>query len=115
MDKKQKITFYLTIVRSTFEHCSILLHSKSTNQITKFEAIQKRAIKRTYDRKFDNYIDNEYFDIELDIELDILPIKFKFFLNDLALFYKIIKSLVLIKLPVHFIILQGDRRPGKMY
>ena len=41
--------------------------------------------------------------------LDILPIKFKFFLNDLALFYKIINSLVSIKLPGHFIVLQGDR------
>ena len=107
MDKKQKRTFYLTIVRSTFEHCSIIWHPKSPNQITKFEAIQKRAIKWIYGRKFDHYKDNEFFDKQK--ELDILPIKFKFFLNDLALFYKILNSLVSIKLPGHFIILQGDR------
>ena len=107
MDKKQKRTFYLTIVRSTFEHCSIIWHPKSPNQIAKFEAIQKRAIKWIYGRKFDHYKDNEFFDKQK--ELDILPIKFKFFLNDLALFYKILNSLVSIKLPGHFIILQGDR------
>ena len=106
-DKKQKRTFYLTIVRSTFEHCSIIWHPKSPNQIAKFEAIQKRAIKWIYGRKFDHYKDNEFFDKQK--ELDILPIKFKFFLNDLALFYKILNSLVSIKLPGHFVILQGDQ------
>ena len=107
MDKNQKRTFYLTIVRSTFEHCSIIWHPKSPNQIAKFEAIQKGAIKWIHGRKFDHYKDNEFFDKQK--ELDILPIKFKLFLNDLALFYKIINSLVSIKLPGHFIVLQGYR------
>ena len=84
-----------------------ILIPKSPNQIAKFEAIQKRAIKWIHGRKFDHYKDNEFFDKQK--ELDILPIKFKFFLNDLALFYKIINSLVSIKLPGHFIVLQGDR------
>ena len=105
MDKKQKRTFYLTIVRSTFEHCSIIWHPKSPNQNDKFEAIQKRLIKWIHGRKFDHYKDNEFFDQQK--ELDILPIKF--FLNDLALFYKIINLLVSINLHGHFIILQGDR------
>ena len=64
-------------------------------------------LKWIYGRKFDHYKDNEFFDKQK--ELDILPIKFKFFFNDLALFYKILNSLVSIKLPGHFIILQGDR------
>ena len=45
MNKKQKRTFYLTIVRSIFEHCSIIWRPKSTNQIASFDAIQKKAIK----------------------------------------------------------------------
>ena len=44
MNKKQKRTFYLTIVRSIFEHCPIIWRPKSTNQIAFFDAIQKKAI-----------------------------------------------------------------------
>ena len=42
--KKQKKTFYLTIVRSIFEHCSIIWRPRSSNQIFKFDAIQKRQL-----------------------------------------------------------------------
>ena len=80
MDKKQKRTFYLTIVRSTFEHCSIIWHPKSPNQIAKFEAIQKRTIKWIHGRKFYHYKDSEFFDKQK--ELNILPMKFKFFLKN---------------------------------
>ena len=71
------------------------------------ETIKRLETYNSAGRKFDHYKDNEFFDKQK--ELDILPIKFKFFLNDLALFYKILNSLVSIKLPGHFIILQGDR------
>ena len=45
IDKKQKRTFYLTIVRSLFEHCSALWSPQYPSHIRKFEAIQRRAIK----------------------------------------------------------------------
>ena len=41
-------------------------------------------------------------------ELSILPIKSKFALNDLILFYKIINSLVPINLPEHFTIIKPE-------
>ena len=41
-NKKQMKTFYLTIVRSIFEHCSIIWRPRSSNQISKLDAIQKR-------------------------------------------------------------------------
>ena len=41
-------------------------------------------------------------------ELSILPIKSKFDLNDLVLFYKIINSLVPINLPEHFTIIKPE-------
>ena len=105
MDKRQKKTFYLTIVRSIFEHCSIVWRPKSCNQISKFDAIQKRAIKWINGQSFEHYSDLEY--INKQKGLSILPIKMKFILNDLVLFYKIINSLVNIKLPEHFAFKEG--------
>ena len=58
---------------------------------------------------FDHYSDIEYAD-KLK-ELGILPIKLKFALNDLSLFYKIVNKLVPIHLPAHFSVIRpGDVR-----
>ena len=101
-NKKQKRAFYLAIVRSNFEHCSVIWRPNSSNQISKFDAIQKRAVKWIIGRRFDHLSDDEYF--EKQKENDILPIKMKFMLNDLVLMYKIINSLVPINLPEQFTI-----------
>ena len=76
MNKKQKRTFYLTIVRSIFEHCSIIWRPQSTNQIASFDAIQKKAIKWINVRRFDHYSDLEY--LNKQKELNILPMNFKY-------------------------------------
>ena len=55
MNKKQKRTFYLTIVRSIFELFSIIWRPTSTNQIASFDAIQKKAIKWINGRRLDHY------------------------------------------------------------
>ena len=107
MNKKQKRTFYLTIVRSIFEHCSIIWRPKSTNQIASFDAIQKKAIKWINGRRFDHYSDLEYFNKQK--ELNILPMKFKFVLNDLIMYYKIINLLIHIKLPEHFTFVEAEQ------
>ena len=106
IDKRQKKTFYLTIVRSIFEHCSIIWRPKSDNQIAKFDVIQKRAVKWINGQCFEHYRDLEYFNKQK--ELNILPIKMKFYLNDLLLFYKIIYSLVSIMLPEHYTFINGE-------
>ena len=92
VNKKQKRAFYLTMVRSIFEHCSIIWHPISSNQISEFEAIQKRAIKWIDGRMFDHYSDEQY--LEKLKEFDILPLKFKFIFTDLILFYKIMHAIV---------------------
>ena len=100
IDKKQKRTFYLTLVRSIFEHCSIIWHPTSSNQISNFEAVQKRAIKWIDGRMYDHYSDDQY--LKKLKDFNILPLKLKFIMTDLTLFYKIIHSLVYISLPVDF-------------
>ena len=97
LNLKQKRTFYLALIRSLFEHCSVIWRPISNNQIYKFEMIQKRAIKWISGRQFDHLSDKGLY--EKEKEFDILPIRFKFLLNDLVLFYKIVNSLVPISLP----------------
>ena len=72
-----------------------------------FDAIQKRAVKWINGCRYDHYSDLVYY--EKQKELNILPIKFNFMLNDLILLYKIIHSLVIIKLPDHFTFLRADQ------
>ena len=58
-------------------------------------------------RRFDQYSDIIYFNEQK--ELNILPMKFKFVLNDLIMYYKIINLLDHIKLPEHFTFLEAEQ------
>ena len=107
MNRKQKRVFYLTIVRSIFEHCSIIWHPRSSNKIAPFDAIQKRAIKWIFGQKSEHYSDDEYYNKQK--EINILPIKLKFYFNDLVLLYKIIYKLVAINLPHDFEFITGNQ------
>ena len=92
-NNEQKKAFYLKIISSIFEHCSIIWHPVSSNQLSTFDAIQKKAVKWIINgQQFIQYTDLEY--LSKLKELSILPIKSKFALNDLILFYKIINCLV---------------------
>ena len=84
---KAKSAFYLTLMRSIVEHCSIIWRPLSFNQISKIQVIQKRPIKWIIGQRIDHLTDREIY--EKDNEINILPIKLKVLLNDLVLFYKI--------------------------
>ena len=96
-DKCQKRAFYLTIVRSLFEHCSIIWYPQRSTHLRKLEIIQKRAIKWINGESFTSYSDNVFF--EKQKALEILPIRLKFIQNTLTLFYKVVNSFVNITLP----------------
>ena len=105
-DKRQKRTFYLTIVRSVFEHCSIIWYPQRSTQLRKLEAIQKRAIKWINGEPFISYSDICF--LEKQKELEILPIRLKFVHNTLTLFYKIVNSLVSIVLPDYITVVRPE-------
>ena len=106
INKRQKRSFYLTVIRSIFEHCSVIWHPMSPNQISKFDAVQKKAVKWINGRPFDHFTETEYMTKLKD--LNILPMKFKFALNDLLLFFKIINSCIPLKLPKHFTFIKPE-------
>ena len=96
-NKLQKRAFYLAVIRSLFEHCSIIWYPHGSTQLLKFESIQRRAIKWINGEQFSSYSASIFF--EKQKELNILPIRMKFIHNAITLFYKISNNLVTISLP----------------
>ena len=107
MDKRQKRSLYLTLVRSIFEHCSVIWCPQNSIHLSKFEAIQKRAIKWINGQQFDSYSDTMFYNKQR--ELNILPIRFKFIYNDLMLFYKIMNALTPIALPEYITVAEAGK------
>ena len=98
VNNHRKRTLYLALVRSQFEHCSAIWRPVTSTQISKFEAVQKNAIKWILNEEFLSYFDDDTY-IKKCREINILPIIKKFDLNDLILFYKIVNEYVHIDLP----------------
>ncbi len=105
-DIRQKRSFYLALIRSIFEHCSVVWSPQYASHLSKFEAIQRRAIKWINGEPFASYSDEKYAD-ELK-KLKILPLKLKFMQNDLILFYKIVNKMVPIELPDHISVCKAE-------
>ena len=101
-NKQQKCVFYLTIVRSIFEHGSIIWSPQGLTQLLKFESIQKRAVKCINGESFDQEF------LQKQKGLLILPIRLKFIHNSIMLFYKIINCLVAISLPYYITLIQPE-------
>ena len=92
---------YLAIVRSQFEHCSQVWRPTNTTQLSRFQTIQKRAVKWILGEDFHRYSREEYLGKLKD--LDLLPMNLKFDLNDLALFHNIIYEYSFIHMPDYLI------------
>ena len=97
---QQKRALYLAIVRSNFEHCSIIWRPTSVVMINKLESIQKRAVKWILNEDYHHYNDWEYTCRLRD--LNLLPIKYYLAFNDLIIFHKIYNDIYCIKFPSYF-------------
>ena len=64
---------------------------------SKFDSIQRRAIKWINGEQFTSYGDNMFFEKQKD--LNILPIRLKFVHNTLTVFYEIVNKLVDVSMP----------------
>ena len=106
IDKRQKRSFYLALVRSIFEHCSVIWSPQYSTHIEQFAAIQKRAVKWIMGEPFASYNDEVF--AAKQRELNILPIMLKFIYNDLILFYKIVNGVVPISLPNYITVCEPE-------
>ena len=100
-DRKQKRAFYLALVRSLFEHCSIIWRPTTNIILDKVEGIQKRAVKWILNEQHHHYNDLEY--LSRLKELDLMPMEFKFKLTDLLMFHQIYNERSFVKLPQYLL------------
>ena len=98
IDRSRKRCLYLAMVRSQFEHCSIIWRPKLQYQIDKFEKLQKRAIKWILNEDFTSYSDSALYYTKCK-QVNILPISKRFELNDLIFFHKIVFQHIEISIP----------------
>ena len=84
-------------MRSIFDHASIVWRPCSDNLLSKFEKIQKRAVKWVLSEQDHHYGNYEYFRRLQD--LDLLPVEFRFILSDLIFFHQIFYQLCTVSFP----------------
>ena len=95
------------MVRSLFEHGSVIWAPTNLSYVNNFEALQKRCIKWILNEQFISY-DYDLYISKLK-DLDILPMQYKFVLADLIVFHKIVHHALPISLPDYLV----PRRPTR--
>ena len=107
-DTKQKRAFYLALVRSIFEHCSVIWKPSTVHLTNKIESIQRKAVKWILGELYHHYSDYEYL-MRLK-DLDLMPMEYKFKCTDFVIFHKIYHGNSVVKLPQYIVpITQNDR------
>ena len=96
-DSRQKRAFYLSLVRSIFEHCSVVWRPTTITASDKVESIQRRAVKWILGEYDHHYNDLEYLSRLRD--LDLLPMESKFDYTDLVMFHNIYHNRSTVEMP----------------
>ena len=103
--EKQRRVLYLSLVRSIFDHGSVIWHP-SPNQVSRLENIQRRGVKWIAGELDHHFNSNEYLSRLWD--LDILPISCRLVLVDLLMFFDILKGTTCVTLPDYIARIQPD-------
>ena len=98
----QRRILYLSLVRSQFEHCSVIWRPVDTECLNRIDALQKRTITWILFEKYEHYSDDDYL-IKLH-KLDLLPMASKFTFTDILLFHKIVYNDICIKMPDYIVL-----------
>ena len=99
------------MVRSLFQHCAEIWRPSTKVALSKFEAVQKRAVKWIFMQDHEHYSEQVY-QSKL-IELDLLPMELRFVYGDLKLFHKIINRETSVELPYYLeLIAPEEVMPG---
>ncbi len=107
-DRKQKRAFYLALIRSLFEHGSIVWSPTTVALTEKVESIQRRAVKWILGEQDHHYNDVEYLSRLRD--LDLMPMDQKFKYTDLVVFHQIYNKLSVVELPHYLTALNVSER-----
>ena len=97
IDARKRRSLYLYLVRSNFEHGSIIWRPLNETEINDFEKLQKKALKWIRKEENMHYDDETY--IKKCCQSNLAPMKIFFDINDLTFLHKIIYESVPISLP----------------
>ena len=107
-DRNQKRAFYLALVRSIFEHCSIVWRPTTVLMTDKVESIQRKAVKWILGEHDHHYNEFEYLARLRD--LDLMPMEFKFSYTDLIMFHNIYHGGSVVELPHYLVPITNNDR-----
>ena len=108
LDARKRRSLYLSLVRSNFEHGSIIWRPVTETEISDFEKLQKRALKWIFKEENMHYNDETY--IKKCCQANLTPMKIFFDINDLTFFHKIVYENVPILLPEYIKPYSGQGR-----
>ena len=94
---QQKRALYLALVRSQFQHCSVVWRPHTTNIKNKLDSLQKRGIKWILSEHSKSYNKQDF--LIKQRSLYILPVNEHLLLTDLILFHKIFYEHICIAMP----------------
>ena len=100
-DIQRRRALYLTLVRSQFEHCSPIWRPSGKTNLEKFDSFQKKCIKWILSEEEYSYHSHDCY-LKKCRQANILPLSYRFDLNDLILFHKVVYMLIPLKLP-HYV------------
>ena len=95
-DTRKRRSLYLSLVRSNFEHGSIIWRPVTETAISKFEQLQKKALKWILKEENLRYDEETYLTKCYQVQLS--PMKRFFDINDLSYFHKIVYGQIPINL-----------------
>ena len=107
-DIRKRRSLYLSLVRSNFEHASIIWHPTTETAINEFEQLQKKALKWILNEKNLHYDDEAY--VKKCYQTHLSPMKVFFDINDLTYFHMIINNQILLILPEYIKPYTGQSR-----
>ena len=93
-------SFYLSQVRSQFEHCTIIWRPSSDTMIEKLESIQKRALKWVLKNVYMSLRDIRVY-YQVCKELNILPLAVRFDFKDMLFFHQIFYGVSAVSFPTY--------------
>ena len=107
-DTRKRRSIYLSLVRSNFEHGSIIWRPITETEISDFEKLQKKALKWILKEENMHYDDETY--LKKCYQANLTQMKIFFDINDLSFFHKIVHGKVPILLPEYIEPYKGQRR-----
>ena len=106
---KRRRLLYLSLARSQFEHCSNVWRPNGTAILDKFENFQKKCIKWILCEDELSYHSKYTYHIKCR-QVDILPLSYRFRVNDMILFHQIVYRLIPVPMSGYLTQYNGNTR-----